>query len=308
MAQTAPDIHLVDRRTGATVRETVLGDRLLRLACLPPVRGLARGLLFNSGLPTRLLGWYADSRWSRGKIAATIRELALDMADYETPPGGYANFNDFFTRRLKPGRRPVDPNPAVVASPADCRLLVYERLSQATCFPVKGVSFTLPELLGPGPDAAAEAARLVNGVLLVCRLCPADYHRFHYPAAGRTAAAWAVPGAYESVNPFALAAGARPFSGNARQVSILDTAAAGRLAFIEVGAFGVGRIVQTHTAESFAKMDEKGFFAFGGSTLVLVFPHGMFQPDADLCRNSAQGLETLIRAGETLGRGGAAAP
>ncbi len=306
MTQISPNIHLIDRRTGSTVYETVLGDRLLRLACLPPVRGIARGLLFNSGLPTRLLGWYADSRWSRGKIAATIRDLAIDMADYETPAGGYASFNDFFTRRLKPGRRPFDPDPAVLVSPADCRLLVYERLSQATCFPVKGVSFTLEELLGSGPNAAAEAARLANGVLLVCRLCPADYHRFHYPAAGRTAATWTVPGAYESVNPFALAAGARPFSGNARRVSILDTAATGRTAFIEVGAFGVGRIVQTHPTEKFAKMDEKGFFAFGGSTLVLVFPQGTFQPDTDLCRNSAQGLETLIRAGEPLGRSTAA--
>lgn len=296
-------VTLIDRKTGAPVRETVLGDRWLRLACQSAVAPILRPLLFRSALPTRLLGWFANSPWSRRKIAPTIRELGIKMEDFVVPEGGYRSFNEFFFRRLRPGARPFDPSPDTVSSPADSRLLVYPRVQADTCFPVKGVPFRISELLGPTPEARAAAAQLHDGVLMVFRLCPADYHRFHFPVGGRAAATWVVPGGYESVNPLPLALGARPFARNWRQVTLLENPRIpGRAAFVEVGAFGVGAVFQTHAAPEFAKMDEKGYFAFGGSTVVLVFPRDAILPDDDLVCNSRDGFETLVRAGETIGR------
>jgi phosphatidylserine decarboxylase len=177
---------------------------------------------------------------------------------------------------------------------------VFPRLADSTCVPVKGSQFTVSDLLGPGHEA--EAAAFAGGALAVCRLCPADYHRFHYPADGRETAHWQVPGALHSVNPLAIELGLNVFAENRRQVTLLDLETYGCCAFVEVGAFGVAGIVQTHARGVFAKMAEKGYFKFGGSTLVLVFRAGAVRFDEDLCRHSAAGMEVLVRSGETIGR------
>ena len=293
------EIWIIDRNTGGRIRETVLGDRWLRLAYRGPGSGLWRYLL-RTGLPTRLLGWYADSVLSRTKIASTVSELGIDMAEYEIPANGFRSFNEFFYRKLKPGARPFNPAPDVVCSPADCRLLVYPQLDNDVCLPVKGVAFTTRDLLRPPADSA-DCPRFEHGAAMVARLCPADYHRFHFPVGGKVLKSWDIPGYYDSVNPLALELGIPVFRHNRRTVTLLDGGPAGRIAFVEVGAFGVGRIVQTATAPVFSKMDEKGYFAFGGSTIVLLFEAGRITFDIDLLENSRKSLETLIRAGDRLG-------
>jgi phosphatidylserine decarboxylase len=162
------------------------------------------------------------------------------------------------------------------------------------------VPFTLTALLGPGHEATAQS--FTNGALAVCRLCPADYHRFHFPAAGRELSHWEVPGALHSVNPLALDLGLNVFAENRRQVSLLDLEQFGPAAFIEVGAFGVARIVQTHPHAPFTKMAEKGYFGFGGSSLVLVFRPGALTFDPDLVEQSRTGTEVRVLCGETIAR------
>jgi phosphatidylserine decarboxylase len=298
MTATGPQVF--DRRRGEYFRETVLGDGLMRLAYSAPLRGVSQWLLFRRALWSRLLGWYADRRLSRGRIQRTIAQLGLDESEFRDPVTSFGSFNEFFYRRLREGARPFDPAPERLSSPADCRLLVFPRLEGATCVPVKGREFTVGGLLGPGHEA--EAAEFVGGALMVCRLCPADYHRYHYPAAGREVADWGVPGALNSVNPLALELGLNVFAENRRQVTMLELETHGRCAFVEVGAFGVAGIVQTHAWGPFAKMAEKGYFKFGGSTLVLVFRAGAVSLDDDLCHHSAAGTEVLVRCGESLGR------
>lgn len=295
------EITVIDRATGQQRREVVLGEGLLRLAYTSPAAGLFQAILFRHSLCSRLLGWYADSRLSRHRVAPTVDRLGIDMADYAVPNGGYHSFNDFFARRLKPGRRPFPPDPDTVCSPADCRILVFPESDRTAPLPVKGLLFTAAELLGSGARAAAHSARFAGGAAVVARLCPADYHRFHFPFDGSAVDSWEVPGRYDSVNPLALARGARPFARNKRIVTVLRNPRIGDVAFVEVGAFGVGAIHQTHQGTRFAKMDEKGFFSFGGSTIVLVFQPKRFQPDPDLAANSAVGTETLVKAGERIG-------
>jgi len=227
-------------------------------------------------------------------------QLGLDAGEFRDKAAQYRTFNEFFCRHLREGARPFDPASECLASPADCRLLVFPRLSGSTCIAVKGCPFSVSSLLGPGQEV--DAADFDGGALAVCRLCPADYHRFHYPAAGREVVHWAVPGALHSVNPLALELGLNVFAENRRQVSLLDLEGFGRCAFVEVGAFGVARIVQTHDRGPFGKMEEKGYFCFGGSTIVLVFEAGALVFDPDLVERSAAGVEVLVRCGETIGR------
>ncbi|XHE50869.1 archaetidylserine decarboxylase [Phaeobacter sp. BS23] len=251
-------------------------------------------LLFRSALISRLMGAWFDSRLSRGKISAVIEDLSIDMSEATEPTESYATFNDFFARNLRTEARPFDPSPSVIASPADGRVLVFPELAEDVFVPVKGHPMSIRTML-PGI-----ADRFIGGALAIVRLCPADYHRYHFPASGRISAAKDLPGALHSVNPIALGAGPDVFGENKRSWTLIDTDTIGSYAFVEVGAFGVGSIVNTRTSGAVEKMDEKGYFKFGGSTVVVVFEPGRVQFSDDLVTNSVKGRETLVKVGQPL--------
>ena len=275
--------------------ELILGDRMLRLAYSTPARHVLSWPLFGTAFCSRLLGWYANRGISKGRIGRTIEELQMDMSDYVVPDGGFCCFNEFFTRKLKPGARPFAPEG--FCSPADCRLLVYPKLEDGLCIPVKGAQFTVAELL-----ADEQAAQLFKGgTLCVFRLCPSDYHRYHFPDDGCLLKSWHLPGKYHSVHPIALEQRIKVFTTNVRVVSLLELAHFGRAAFIEVGAFGVGSINQTFTGTEFKRGDEKGYFTFGGSTIIMLFEPGKITLDDDIREHSAKGVECLVKAGEHIG-------
>ena len=293
------EIEIYDRLHGAVVEELVLGGGLLRLAYESRLSPLLRTTLLKTGAISRFLGWYSDTSWSRAKIEGVIQQLNIDMADFEEPSGGFQTFNQWFTRRLKPGARPFDSDPQVLSSPADCRLTVIPKLDETTAIPVKGARFRIENLLKTTPE---EAARFQGGAVLIFRLCPSDYHRYHFPAAGNRGDATDISGRYDSVNPVAVATGIPVFTENRRVVTQLDLDTFGPTAFVEVGAFGVGGIIDTHGKGPFRKMDEKGYFRYGASTLVLVFGPGRLKIDQDLIDHSAKSMEILVRTGESLGR------
>ncbi|MBR1921077.1 MAG: phosphatidylserine decarboxylase, partial [Kiritimatiellae bacterium] len=209
----------------------------------------------------------------------------------ERPLGDYASFNDFFTRRLKPGARPVGDG---VVSPADGRLMLYLGADADTPFPLKGATRSLRAVF----DGDAPAGRYDVAVV---RLAPVDYHRFHFPCdCTSEGAVRVVAGEYHSVNPIALLRRPDVYADNERQV-LRCRAAFGDFYLVDVGAFGVGTIVQTFTGDRHVKGDEKGYFKFGGSTVMLVAPAGAIAFDDDLVRNSAEGLETRVLCGERIG-------
>ncbi|MBO4345230.1 MAG: phosphatidylserine decarboxylase [Victivallales bacterium] len=298
-----------NRAKGTLEPEIVLGGRLMRIAYATPCRKILSWPLFGTALFSRLLGWYASRGISRGRIASTISELKMDMADFEVPEGGFRTFNEFFARRVKKGARPFAASG--LCSPADCRLLVYPELQDDTCIPVKGADFSVTELLFglKRPDATGTpdderwdlAKEFRGGSLCVFRLCPSDYHRFHFPDDGKMLDSWRIPGAYHSVHPMALEQMIRVFTSNVRQVSMLELAEFGLSAFVEVGAFGVASIHQTFGGGEFHRGDEKGFFDFGGSTVIMVFRKGTVEYDGDLLEHSANGVESLVKAGEHIG-------
>jgi phosphatidylserine decarboxylase len=244
------------------------------------------------------MGWIAERPSSDNCIKKTIDSLHINMNDFEVPEGGFQSFNEFFTRHIKLGARAFPAERNHLGSPADCRLFAWQNLQNDLCVPVKGDHFTVAQLLGPNHAELADLFK--GGSLCVCRLCPADYHRFHFPDDGRFVASWPVKGKYNSVNPLALNQNLNVFATNYREVSFLDFANFGQAFFIEVGAFAVASITQTHDGPVFLRGEEKGFFSFGGSTIIMIFQKDHVFFDDDILYHTAENIETLIKAGEHI--------
>ena len=284
-------VEYVDRRTGRRVAESVMGDKALRFAYETLLGRTLWPVLFGSKAISALMGRRYDSPRSRGDIAKLAAIPGCRAEEAEKPLGEYATFNEFFTRRLKAGARPLGDG---LTSPADGRLRVFLDADADTPFPLKGARRSLGTLLGgDAPGGRCDIA--------VVRLAPVDYHRFHFPCDCTTdAPPRVIPGEYHSVNPIALLRRPDVYAENERQV-VKCRAAFGDFWLVDVGAFGVGTIVQTYSGTSQSKGDEKGYFKFGGSTIVLAAKAGAVRFDDDLLRNSAQGLETRVLCLERIG-------
>lgn len=291
---TRDPILVVNRDTGETFEEVVLGEKWIRWAYQDSSASLLERLLFRSGLISKGFGLWFDSPLSRGKINSVIEELSIDMEEAQRPASDYKSFNDFFARHLKPEARPYSDVPDAVVSPADGRVLVFPELDRDVFIPVKGYPMSIASML-PG-----HYQRFLGGALAIVRLCPADYHRYHFPAAGRITDSRMIPGALHSVNPIALGAGPDVFGENKRCNTLIENDDLGTYCYSEVGAFGVGSIINTKTTGPVQKMEEKGYFKFGGSTVVVVFEPGKIAFSPDLIANSAKGRETLVKVGQPL--------
>jgi phosphatidylserine decarboxylase len=257
-----------------------------------------RPLLTRSRLLHAAVGAFADSRLSRPLIPWMVRRYGLDLSEAVRPPGGFATLNALFTRELLPGARPVDPDPAALASPADARLLVAGPIDGSLRVSVKGAPFSVGALVAD----AAVARGLAGGTAAVFRLYAADCHRLFFPCAGLPSAPRRIPGRFESVSP-------RPGNDrpalvlNRRTVTFLDTGRFARLVFVDVGGFLVGTI--RHLATPGLHVEKgapRSLFRFGGSTLVLLAPEGAVEWDRGILAASARGEETPVRIGQAIGR------
>jgi phosphatidylserine decarboxylase len=223
----------------------------------------------------------------------------LDPAEFADAPESYRSFNEFFYRKLKPAARPVDADEASVVFPADGRHLGFERASEIEGVFVKGQKFDLPALLGD----ENLAARYADGSLILSRLCPVDYHRFHFPAAGVPGETRLIEGPLFSVNPIALRQRLAYLWTNKRTITELKSERFGTVLCMEIGATCVGTIHQTFTpGQPVAKGAEKGYFAFGGSSTLTLFEPGAVRLAADLLENSARQIELYARIGSVMGR------
>ncbi len=260
--------------------ENPLGQQLLRLLVQPWV--------------SRAAGWLLDRPLSRHLIGPFVEKNHLDLSDY--PRRSYCSFNDFFTRRVSPGKRPVDMDPSHLIAPCDGKLTAYA-VGPGSRFRIKGVDYDLEGLLRDGELAR----RYGGGTLLLFRLSVDDYHRYCYVCDGEKSANVALDGVLHTVNPFA--AERRPlYRENCREYCLLETERFGTLLTMEVGAMMVGRIVNHPQAASVRRGQEKGYFAFGGSSIVLLLERDKVRLDGDILRNSATGEETIVRMGEKIGQ------
>lgn len=291
-------IEFFNRYTRQIETEKVYGDAFLRFTYGNPLGRLALHAFVKRAFFSRWYGWRMDRKASRSKVRPFIRDFSVDESEFADSAESFATFNEFFWRKLKPAARPIDTDPLNPVFPADGRHLGFQDVSQMDGIFVKGKTFSLEALLGDG----LLAKRFAKGSMILSRLCPVDYHRFHFPVAGRAAAPILINGPLYSVNPIALKQNIRIFSENKRAIGRIESPRFGTVLMLEIGATCVGGFEYTFKpGDDVAKGREKGYFKFGGSSTITLFEPGRVQLDADLVENSRQQRELYARMGDHLG-------
>lgn len=291
-------IKFFNRYTARVEQEQVYGAAWMRWTYCNPFGRLALEALVKRPLFSRWYGWRMNRSVSRRKVLPFIRTYGLDVNEFADSPESFRSFNEFFYRRLKPEARPVDSDSNAVVFPADGRHLGFPDAAKIEGVFVKGQRFDLARLLGD----AELAKRYAHGTVVLSRLCPVDYHRFHFPLAGQTSETILLNGPLYSVNPIALRRKLSYLWENRRTLSMLKTEQFGTVLLLEIGATNVGSIVQTcQPGKQVAKGDEKGYFEFGGSSTLLVFEPGRVRLADDLVEQSSNQCELYARVGDRLG-------
>ena len=264
-------------------------------------------------LLSRCTGWLADLRrpvWLKNRVIRIfVRHFKVDMTEaIEPDPTRYACFNDFFTRALRDGARPLAE--ADLVCPADGAISQLGSIEFGRIFQAKGQLFSTVELLGGDTDRAKQ---FIDGNFATIYLSPRDYHRVHMPIKGRLTGTSYIPGQLFSVNQVTAENVPRLFARNERMVCYFDTAA-GPMALILVGAMIVAGIETVWSGQvapptsnpvfrdyvslpepvELEQGAEMGRFMLG-STVILLFPKGAVEFDTSYLAGSA------TRLGESLG-------
>ncbi len=244
-----------------------------------------------------LVAMWQNTRWSARKIEPFVRKHQIDMSEFE--PGPFKSYAAFFERRFLPGKRPFAVNPDNMGAFGEARYFGWDRLDPSMAFPVKGAALEPAALLG-NKEAVAP---FEGGPLILARLSPMDYHHLHFPDSGFIKDEARIGQRLWTVNPTALRNQPDILFQNERHIQWLQTDHFGLLAFVEVGALSVGRIVQIHPKDQpFRKGAEKSVFKFGGSAVVLFGQQGAWVPSPDLTARTRQGIETFVQLGDVIAR------
>lgn len=242
-------------------------------------------------------GRMMKSKRSIKQISQFIKHYNIDVDEIKRPLSSFKSFNDFFVRELKPDARPLDKVANHLVSPADSRLLVLD-LNNYKNIPVKGYWYQLADLV----KDRAIAGDYSDGLCFIYRLAPSDYHRYSFIDNGTQDKVNRINGVLHSVNRIAIAEMDAVMAKNYRELTVLHTENFGDVIHIEVGALFVGKIIQRYNdAHSFTRGEEKGWFEFGGSTVIQLFKKGCITPDADIMEQSEKNVETLVKIGEKVG-------
>jgi phosphatidylserine decarboxylase len=289
-------IRYFNRHTGREETEQVYGEGFLKFSYGNPLGALPLHAMVKRGGFSRWYGRRMDSPATKAKVAPFIAQYGLDPAEFADAPDSYATFNEFFYRKLKPQARPIADTAAVFT--ADGRHLGFQKASEIKGVFVKGQSFDLGRLLGDD----SLAAKYADGSLVLSRLCPVDYHRFHFPATGTPGEVKLINGPLFSVSPIALRRRLSYLWENKRTITKLETSDLGTVLLMEIGATCVGSILQTFTpGKPIQKGDEKGYFAFGGSSTITIFEPGAVTLAADLAECSSRQVELYAKVGTAMG-------
>lgn len=239
---------------------------------------------------SKIGGIYMNSSLSKLKIKKFIYQNNINMNDYQDEK--YQCFNDFFTRKIKTGSRKIIKKENVLISPCDAKLSVYQ-INKNNTFKIKNSHYKLNDLV------KEDISGYENGYALVFRLCVDDYHRYCFIDDGSFDSNIHLKGVLHTVRPIALEK--HPvFALNDREYSILHTKHFDDVISVEVGAMMVGKIVNLQSSGKYQKGEEKGYFKFGGSTIILLLKD-IVNIDQDIIENSQDNIETIVKYGEQIG-------
>ena len=238
---------------------------------------------------------FLDSPFSTLAIDPFIKKNKITMKDYK--PNKYFSFNDFFTRESKKGKREPAKGSSVLASPSDGRVSVY-KIDDNSVFEIKGSKYTVFSL------TRSEELKdyYKDGWFVLIRLCVDNYHRYSYAVSGTKSLDKRIEGSLHTVRPV-IYDYVPVYKENTRQYCTILTDRGDQILQMEVGALGVGKITNHHKGiRRVKKGEEKGYFEFGGSSIVLLLPKDSYVPDEDLIKNTGEGYETMVRMGERIGK------
>ena len=242
---------------------------------------------------SKLAGRYLSSAHSKWLISKFIERNEINMDIYEECD--YSSFNDFFTRKIKQDSRPVPEDLDVLISPCDCLATVYP-IQENTTFSIKNTEYTLRSLL----RSPRLAKRFRGGYAYILRLTVEDYHRYLYSVSGKQSKNYHIDGTFHTVNP--IANDYLPiYKENTREYTVIRSKEFGDVLQMEVGALLVGKISNHKQSTVVTRGEEKGFFEYGGSTIVVLTQKGRVTPRSDLLTNSKNGYETKVLQAHPLG-------
>ena len=242
---------------------------------------------------SKLYGWYMSSKFSVKKIEKFIEANNIDMSEYENKE--YASFNEFFARKILPENRKIDSNENALISIADSKLK-YVKITEDVRLKIKNTTYSVEELV----KDKELASKYINGDCLIFRLTVSDYHRYCYLDNGRQGKNRKIKGVLHTVNSISQDK-YKIYAQNAREYTVLDTEHFGQVVQVEVGALQVGKIKNHNENNEFCKGEEKGYFEYGGSTIILLFENGRVKMDEDIVENSMRDIETKVKLGERIG-------
>lgn len=289
------DIKYINRSTGKVEIEKPPAEGMLKFLYDNPFGKSLFLPLIKRKFITELYGRMMNKKSSTNRIKKFVDDLNIDMTEYKKRMDEFTSFNDFFFRELKSNARKLEEN---IISPGDGKILAFENINEVNTFFVKGRQFTLSEFL----NSEVLAKRYNNGSMVILRLAPNDYHRYHFPFDGIPTKSEEIKGDYYSVSPYALVSNfTKVFCENKREICKFTLPNDQVMLLIPVGATMVGNIISTYEPNQMVnKGDEMGYFAFGGSTVVLLFQSNNIKINSDLLKNTKSNMETFVRMGEQI--------
>ena len=243
---------------------------------------------------SRLGGAFLSSPISKCLIKGFIKNNHIDMSEYEEK--NYKSYNEFFSRKIKEGKRSFPEDKTILGSPCDCKISVYP-IEEKTSFVVKDTRYTLDSLI----RNRKIARHFQGGYAVILRLTVDDYHRYCYFDDGIKSENHRIEGVYHTVNPIANDH-VKIYKENTREYTLMKTKHFGDALQMEVGALMVGKIVNHDGAGSMRRRIEKGYFQFGGSTIILLLEKDKVEIREELLERTKNQCETKIRQGEMIGK------
>ncbi len=274
--------EIINKKENLSLRflyNTKLGNKILKIIIKPWF--------------SKLNGTIMNSKISNIITINLIKKYNIKQQEYEKQK--FTSYNDFFTRKKKDKYLEIDKNKNHLISPADSKLTVYD-IKENSMFKIKNSYYSVNELL----NGNKISEKYKNGTILIFRLEPSDYHRYCYIDNGTKTKNTHVQGVFHTIQNIALKK-YNIYKKNTREYTILKTENFGKVIQVEVGALNVGKIKNHHEEYKFKKGEEKGYFEFNGSTIILIFKKDKIKIDQDIKENSINHIETIVKYGEKIG-------
>ena len=281
-------------RDGNLVPVPISNNRLIeKMFSNTFLRGLMK--IASSRWFSKLERFALSSFVSSFSITGFVRKNGINLKEYKKKK--YASFHEFFYREIRPQCRPIAFGERNLVSPCDCKASVY-KISEDSGFVIKGVPYTVEEVFAN----TAETGMFSGGYLFLLRLSLDDYHHYIYPVSGEKSADTVIPGKLMTVHPI-IHKYAAVYRENARQYCMIRSEACGKpIALMQVGALGVGKIVNDRTEPCKVNQgEEQGHFEFGGSTILVLVSGKSYVPSDDILLNTGKGYETIVKMGQCIG-------